>query len=161
MFESRLATAALIVAALGLVSAPVAVALDDDVGDEGPVTVRGVVTAFLYDDREDGDEDDLEKMLQRVGAFVIDDDTVVEFGPWWYWTTVEDGVTDIIGVGDNVEVTGELELDRDGSEVLSAWKIVNEDTGEEITIKEEGRPPWAGGPKALGIVPWPLCLLVE
>jgi hypothetical protein len=25
----------------------------------------------------------------------------------------------------------------------------------EFTIKEEGRPPWAGGPKALVLVPWP------
>jgi hypothetical protein len=39
--------------------------------------------------------------------------------------------------------------------VLEAWKIVNDTTGDVITIKEEGRPPWAGGPKALGFDPWP------
>jgi hypothetical protein len=53
-----------------------------------------------------------------------------------------------------VNVTGEW-CDEDDMTVLSAWYIGNETTDEDITIKEEGRPPWAGGPKALGIVPWP------
>jgi hypothetical protein len=30
------------------------------------------------------------------------------------------------------------------------------ETDDELTMKEEGRPPWAGGPKALGIDPWPM-----
>jgi len=55
-----------------------------------------------------------------------------------------------------VNVTGEWENDtEDGMNVLGAWKIVNDTTGDVLTIKEEGRPPWAGGPKALGFDPWP------
>jgi len=39
--------------------------------------------------------------------------------------------------------------------VLEAWHIDNLVAGKEFTIKGEGRPPWAGGPKGLVIYPWP------
>jgi len=64
-------------------------------------------------------------------------------------------MTDFISIGDEVNVTGEFEQEKDGTTVLMAWHIVNLTTDEELTIKEEGRPPWAGGPKGLGIDPWP------
>jgi hypothetical protein len=41
----------------------------------------------------------------------------------------------------------------DGTLVLCAWHIDNLTADEELTIKEEGRPPWAGGPTALSIDP--------
>jgi len=92
--------------------------------------------------------------VKVITAFIIDNKTVVTCGPWWYWAAQSPNITDVVHVGDTVNVTGEFERE-DGMDVLSAWKIVNITTGEELTIKEEGRPPWAGGPKALVLVPWP------
>jgi len=175
LFGSKYAMSALVVAALVFGATPIALAIDDATDDNNQelVTVEGTVTAYLYDDEdEDDDQDDAdddandepedeaedEDEIARPSAFVIDDETVVEFGPWWYWLTQETSVVDVVQVGDIVEVTGEWEELEDGTTVLCAWKIVDKtdaDNPVEITIKEEGRPPWAGGPKALGIDPWP------
>lgn len=38
---------------------------------------------------------------------------------------------------------------------LKAWHKDNLTTDKELTIKEEGRPPWAGCPKGLAVYPWP------
>jgi hypothetical protein len=161
-----------VIAALVLVAAPVAFAVsdnlnakqnDDDYDDETHdelVSVEGEVTAYLYDDWEEDDEDDMDdddNETKRVNAFVIDDNITVTFGPWWYWEWLGFNWTDFIEIGDNVNVTGEWE--DDNSTILCAWHISNLTTDEELTIKEEGRPPWAGGPKALGIDPWPLSKL--
>jgi hypothetical protein len=132
---------------------------DDD--HENITSVSGTVTSFLYDDCDDddnqSDEDDCyaNDNLSRVCAFVIDNSTIVEFGPWWYWMTQTVNITDVVHVGDVVNVTGEFEYEKNGTYVLEAWHIKNITTGEELTIKEDGRPPWAGGPKAQGIDPWP------
>ena len=182
MFGSKFAMPALVLAALVFAAVPMAVALDDDEDDMDTelVTVSGEVTAFVYDDEEededdaddmdddedeadDEDEDEVESASimasdyapgERVRGFVIDNETVVTIGPWWYWMYLGVNITDFLAVGDMVNVTGEW-CDEDDMTVLSAWYIGNETTDEDITIKEEGRPPWAGGPKALGIVPWP------
>jgi len=173
LFGSKATILVLAVAALVLVATPIAIAAKDSNNvntkdshpdDENRVTIRGNVTAFLYDDdweNETDDDDDLDEMNEksktheaRVCAFVLDNKTIVTFGPWWYWLVQDVNVTDVVRVGDFVNVTGELE-EEDGVTVLSAWYIGNETTGNELTIREEGRPPWAGGPKALGIDPWP------
>ena len=152
---------------------------DDDNDDyDSLVSIVGKVTAYVTDDDEyenetddsdDDDEmDDVEDAVvlshwcneternrtKVITAFVIDNETIVTCGPWWYWAAQSPNITDVVHIGDIVNVTGEME-DEDGMQVLSAWKIVNESTDEELTIKEEGRPPWAGGPKALVLVPWP------
>jgi hypothetical protein len=146
-------------AALGIAAAPFAFALADTPND-GPneelVTVSGEVTAFFYKGCKDP-----ENGTRLATAFVIDDDIVVTFGPWWYWMHVGINMTDFLEVGDDVRVTGEWEEREDGAEVLCAWHMDNLTTDEELTIKEEGRPPWAGGPKALGIHPWPSSLVDE
>lgn len=182
MFGTKLAMPALVVAAMVFAGAPVALAINSSMsnGDENHenlVSVQGKVTAFLYDDDHDNDaddindqndvdEDDLNEHAEiksvknktfsgpKLCAFVIDNETIIEFGPWWYWMTQKVNITDVVHIGDIVNVTGELERE-DGKTVLEAWKIVNLTTGKELTIREEGRPPWAGGPKALGIDPWP------
>lgn len=145
-------------AALGLAATPFAIAFADtpDDPDEELVTVSGEITELYY--KECKDSEDGAKM---VTAFVIDDDVVVKFGPWWYWMYVGFDMAEFLEVGDRVEVTGEWEEREDGSTVLCAWHIDNLTTDEELTIKEEGRPPWAGGPKALGIDPWPSSLVDE
>ena len=172
MLSSKIVLPLVVIAALVLVAAPVAFAVsdnlnakqnDDDYDDETHdelVSVEGEVTAYLYDDWEEDDEDDMDdddNETKRVNAFVIDDNITVTFGPWWYWEWLGFNWTDFIEIGDNVNVTGEWE--DDNSTVLCAWHISNLTTDEELTIKEEGRPPWAGGPKALGIDPWPLSKL--
>ncbi|MGQ9588509.1 MAG: hypothetical protein ACUVT7_09050, partial [Thermoplasmata archaeon] len=135
------------------------------------VSIEGKVTAFLYDDQDDDQEDDMdddqndvedeqneaddidedaaetssvrEKVPEelKVCAFVIDDKYLVEFGPWWYWMTQSPNVTDVVHVGDTVNVTGELYEDDDGTMIIEAWHIKNVTTGEELTIKEAGWPP--------------------
>ena len=168
MFKSKATILVLAIAVLVIAATPIAIAAKNSNSvskvpkEYDLVTVRGNVTAFLYDDWEDEtDDDDLNDMNEkektheaRVCAFVLDNKTIVTFGPWWYWLVQDVNVTDIVEVGDLVNVTGELE-EEDGVTVLCAWHIGNETTGEELTIREEGRPPWAGGPKALGIDPWP------
>jgi len=159
----------LAIAVLVIAATPIAIAAKNsnnaskDSKEYDLVTVRGNVTAFLYDDweNETDDDDDLDDMNEkektheaRVCAFVLDNETIVTFGPWWYWLVQDVNVTDVVRVGDLVNVTGELE-EEDGVTVLCAWHIGNETTEEDLTIREEGRPPWAGGPKALGIDPWP------
>ncbi len=160
-------------------------ALDSDSDADSLVSVVGKVTAYVTDDDEyenetddhdnethDAEDDDgldeIEDAMilshrdndterhhaKVITAFVIDNETIVACGPWWYWAVQETNITDVVHIGDIVNVTGEME-DGDGAHVLCAWKIVNETTGEELTIKEEGRPPWAGGPKALVLLPWP------
>lgn len=124
---------------------------DDTCHNYGLVSVTGEVSEFLYDGLKSCDND---TGKGRVSAFVIDNETVVVFGPWWYWMAQNFSMTDFISVGDEVNVTGEFE-EEDGTSVLMAWHIENLTTDEELTIKEEGRPPWAGGPKGLGIDPWP------
>jgi len=224
LIGSKVVMPAIVLAALVFAAVPLAIALNGsgdengttDTNDNGLVSVKGKVTAFLYgddhddeqnetnescdhdwdhdanethdgnythhdgnctrdddnetdydhDDNEtDYDHDDNEtdydhenktNHTERVCAFVIDNETIVEFGPWWYWLMQNVTVTDVVHVGDMVNVTGEWENDtEDGMNVLEAWKIVNDTTGDVITIKEEGRPPWAGSPKALGFDPWP------
>lgn len=168
MFGSRAAMPAFVLVAFVFAAIPIAVAIDDDTIDAYDlVTVRGEVTAFLYDEDEYEDyaeppedvvaetmDDEDDASCERLRAFVIDNETIVTFGPWWYWMYLEFNWTDFLHIGDTVNVTGCLETE-DGVDVLSAWYVGNESTGEELTIKEEGRPPWAGGPKALGIDPWP------
>ena len=172
-----------VLAALVIAAAPAAIAVkttldydDDDDDHDSLVTVSGEVTAYFYDDEcenetDDADKDDLDEdeeasVLSHAGnmtarhhekvitAFVIDNETIVMCGPWWYWAAQSPNITDVVHIGDMVNVTGELEHE-DEMEVLCAWKIVNDTTDEELTIKEEGRPPWAGGPNALVLVPWP------
>ncbi len=159
MFIPKLTLPAIAIAALVLTATPLAIALNDGQDEVNPdlVTVEGIVTAFLYDDHDDADDEVVRTMSAHPDiptAFLIDDQTAVKFGPWWYWMVQDTDVTDVVAVGDMVKVTGEPEVE-DGLEVLCAWHIENLTTGEELTIKEEGRPPWAGGPKALGIDPWP------
>jgi len=174
MMGSKIGLSALLVAVILLAAAPIAFAVKDQVkGADSPdddmdsefVTVNGTVTEFIYDDWEnetddmDGDnetddrEGDWDK--PRLCAFVLDNDTMVTFGPWWYWMFVNVNITDVVHIGDEVNVTGEMYEDDEGNKTLEAWHIDNLTTGQELTIKEEGRPPWAGGPKALGISPWP------
>jgi hypothetical protein len=152
-------------------------ALDSDSDDaDSLISVEGEVTAYVLDedeyenetdDQDDmSDEDDDATVLSQpenktarhhakvITAFVIDNETIVTCGPWWYWAAQSPNITDIVHIGDIVNVTGEME-EEDGMDVLCAWKIVNDTTGEELTIKGEGRPPWAGGPNALVLVPWP------
>jgi len=160
MLGSKTTVSVLAVAALMIAAAPAAFAIkssNDNGSSDGNgdlVTVSGEVTKFLYDDWENETDYDNDTGKGRACAFVIDNETVVEFGPWWYWMVQNVTVADIVHVGDIVNVTGELE-DGDGASVLEAWHIENLTTGEQLTIKEEGRPPWAGGPKGLGIDPWP------
>lgn len=188
LLARKFALSAILVAALVLSAAPIAIALkhssnlaatsepDEKDDDNETISVTGTVTAFLYDDDNETDQehDDTNAAdqdhdgqsvteeeheydaddVERVCAFVIDNSTVVEFGPWWYWMNQSVNITSVIHVGDIVNVTGELE-DEDNMTVLEAWHIDNLTTGAELTIKEEGRPLWAGGPKGLGIVPWP------
>jgi len=177
--------AALIVAAAPVTLAVKSALDSDSDDADKLVSVVGKVTAYVVDhdeyenetddhdnetdDAEDDDEiDDLDDAIalshtddepkrnhtKVITAFVIDNETIVNCGPWWYWAAQETNITDIVHIGDIVNVTGEME-DEDDMQVLCAWKIVNETTGEELTIKEEGRPPWAGGPKALVLLPWP------
>lgn len=169
VFGPRFAVPAIVIAALAIAAVPVAIALDEYVfdDDEAIVTVEGTVTEYVcckeyLDDETDGC--DCDACDDRAGAFILvaDDGTeyLVEFGPWWYWdaqeTTVRDVVTDEAITHDHlINVTGELREDEEGVLVLEAWIIRNEETGEEITIKVEGCPPWAGGPKDLGVEPWP------
>lgn len=152
MFGHRFAMPALAIIVLGLVAVPVSIALDDD-DRQDLQSIEGTVEAFVCCDEECDCEDD-----ERAGAFMLDtgDDEMVrvEFGPWWYWETQDITVRDIVSVGDRVRVTGEL-AEEDDMAVLDAWHIENLDTDDEITIKVEGRPPWAGGPIKLGIEPWP------
>ena len=172
MLGSKLAMPALVVAAMLFAGAPAALAVQSLSSDghsdhDGLVSVEGKVTAFIYGGNGTHDDDDdagthatmmsvKNKTLNvtKFCGFVIDNKTIVETGPWWYWMTQKVNVTDIVHIGDIVNVTGELEQE-DGVAVLEAWKIVNLTTGNELTIREEGRPPWAEGPKALGIDPWP------
>lgn len=152
MFGHRFAMPALAIIVLGLVAVPVSIALDDD-DRQDLQSIEGTVEAFVCCDEDCDCEDD-----GRAGAFMLDtgDDEMVrvEFGPWWYWETQDITVRDIVSVGDRVRVTGEL-AEEDDMAVLDAWHIENLDTDDEITIKVEGRPPWAGGPIKLGIEPWP------
>lgn len=181
MLSSKIVLPLVVIAALALVAAPVAYAVndnmkakqtddDDDETHDELVSVEGEVTAYLYDDWEEyeDDEDDTDDEdenetddddndTKRLKAFVIDDEIIVTFGPWWYWEWLGFNWTDFVEIGDNVNVTGEWE--DDNNTVLCAWHISNLTTDDELTIKEEGRPPWAGGPKALGIDPWPLSKL--
>ncbi|MDQ1371337.1 MAG: hypothetical protein QG582_251 [Candidatus Thermoplasmatota archaeon] len=154
MFGSKIAMLAVAVTVIGLAAVPVSMALDDDAKTYDLSSVEGTVKAFVCCD-EDCDCDDCD---ERAGAFMLETDDGemirVEFGPWWYWETQEITVRDIIEVGDEVNVTGEL-VDEDDVTVMEAWVIKNLDTGEDITIKVEGCPPWAGGPIKLGIEPWP------
>lgn len=154
MFGSKIAMLAVAVTVIGLAAVPVSIALDDDTKTYDLSSVEGTVKAFVCCD-EDCDCDDCD---ERAGAFMLETDDGemirVEFGPWWYWETQEITVRDIIEVGDEVNVTGEL-VEEDDVTVMEAWVIKNLDTGEDITIKVEGCPPWAGGPIKLGIEPWP------
>ena len=188
----------------------IALTANHDKTPDDLVSVRGEVTAFVYDDEDlddeqnddddaddenetddeedydhtetdddenetddddvgevDDDMDDARIMSHdhkdkipsemKVTSFIIDNKTIVECGPWWYWVYMKINITDFVHIGDVVNVTGELEEeDEDGMDVLVAWHIDNETTDDELTIKEEGRPPWAGGPRALGIDPWPM-----
>lgn len=169
--KSKVTVLAFAIAAIVLAATPIAIAsknssnlnTKDSHPDDDLVTVKGNVTAFLYDDIDDDeDDDDLDEIHEknktheaRICAFVLDNETIVTFGPWWYWTVQKVNVTDVVHLNDTVNVTGELE-NEDEMNVLSAWSIDNLTTGDKLTIREEGRPPWAGGPKALGIDPWPL-----
>lgn len=117
---------------------------DDDEPCKDLVTVSGEITKLIYSGRN-----------KNVTGFVIDDEVNVSMGPWWYWLGIKIDLAELFEVGDEVRVTGEWEMEKDGSSTLCAWHVENLTTDEELTIKEEGRPPWAGGPKALGIDPWP------
>lgn len=154
MFGSKFAILALAVALAGLALIPVSMALDDDDDQDGLSTIEGTVEEFVCCD--DDCECDCD---ERAGAFMLetrDGEMIrVEFGPWWYWETQDVTVRDVVEVGDRVQVTGEL-VEEDDLTVLEAWEIEDLDTGDDITIKVEGCPPWAGGPIKLGIEPWPL-----
>ena len=174
MFKFKVSIPALVIAAIIVVAAPVALAAkNSSQSNSNPsdheydlVSIEGTVTALLYDDdweneTDDNDDDDMNEAPKknkthetRLCAFVLDNETIVTFGPWWYWTAQNVTVADVIHLNDTVNVTGEIEEEEDMT-VLSAWHIENVTTGDELTIREEGRPPWAGGPKALGIDPWP------
>lgn len=179
MLGSKFAAPAIVLAAILIVAVPatsvVITTLSSDDHDYDLEWVHGTVTAIVYSDCEMDDEDDAdddddqdyamdddeedededEDGIVKVCAFIIDDNVTVKFGPWWYWLYQSPTITDVVHEGDEVNVTGELKELDDGSYVLEAWHIENITTGEELTIKEEGRPPWAGGPKAYGIDPWP------
>lgn len=154
MFSSKFAMPALVFAVLGLAAVPVAMALADT-ADDGLVSVEGVLKEFVCCD---DDCDECDRCFERASAFILETDdgdlVRVEFGPWWYWLTQEVTVKDVVGVDDRIKVTGES-AEEDGMAVMDAWVIENLDTDEDITIKVEGRPPWAGGPIKLGIDPWP------
>lgn len=146
LFEARPVVLAIAAVVIATACAPIALVSGNPPRDssEALVTVQGTVTDLVFGGGNHP---------QVLTAFVVDDNTSVEFGPWWFWTVQEVKVSDVVGVGDEVNVTGEWE--DDGTSSLCAWHIVNLTTGQELTIKEEGKPPWAGGPKALGIDPWP------
>ncbi|OGS56956.1 MAG: hypothetical protein A3K60_00690 [Euryarchaeota archaeon RBG_19FT_COMBO_56_21] len=185
MFSLKFALGALVIAVFALAAAPFALsvntnlgiigALDNDIDDDeydhddndedddddedddydedtDLVSIVGNVTAWVYDDENEDDEEGNDNM--RPEYFVIGNDTYVEFGPWWYWSVGTPNVTSVVHIGDEVNVTGEIEHDGDIT-IISAWIIENLTTGEKLTIKGEGAPSWAGGPKAFGIDPWP------
>lgn len=167
-FGSRFTVPVVLLAAVALAAVPVAIALDEFVftGDEEVVYVEGVVTEYICCEEYLGEEPcdcACEDCEDREGAFLLltdeGEEILVKFGPWWYWDTqiltVRDVVTqETIDMGHTVNVTGVM-TDVDGVLVLEAWTILNEHTGDEITIKVEGRTPWAGGPEELGVEPWP------
>jgi len=156
-----LALPLVVLAAIAIAAAPAPLAsedapvapMEDDEDDpcDELVSVRGEVTELFYKPYDDPEDDEDDGMI--VTSFVIDDETVVSFGPWWYWAYIGFDMGEFLEVGDEVEVTGEWEEQDDGTLVLCAWHIDNLTTDEELTIKEEGRPPWAGGPTALSIDP--------
>jgi hypothetical protein len=153
MLGSKFAMPAIAIVLIGLLAVPVSIALNDDESEE-LTSIEGTVKEFVCCD----DECDCELCDERAGAFMLETDDGdmirVEFGPWWYWETQDITVKDVVAVGDRVNVTGELAEEEDVT-VLEAWHIENLDTGDDITIKVEGCPPWAGGPIQLGIEPWP------
>ncbi len=179
LFSSKFALVALFAAVFTLAAAPLALGVnaglaavgaldndsdeveydhdeedDEDCDDDCELdSVVGEVTAWICDGEEVVDDDE-EKSILRAEYFVIDDDIYVEFGPWWYWSVGTPNVTSIIDVGDEVKVTGIIVDDGDTT-IICAWTIENLTTGQKLTIKEEGAPSWAGGPKAFGIDPWP------
>jgi hypothetical protein len=154
MLGSKFAMPAIAIVLIGLLAVPVSIALNDDESEELTSSIEGTVKEFVCCD----DECDCELCDERAGAFMLETDDGdmirVEFGPWWYWETQDITVKDVVAVGDRVNVTGELAEEEDVT-VLEAWHIENLDTGDDITIKVEGCPPWAGGPIQLGIEPWP------
>ncbi|MGD9963443.1 MAG: hypothetical protein AB7S97_06055 [Thermoplasmata archaeon] len=154
MFGSKIAMLAVVATVVGLAAIPVSIALDDDTTTYDLSSAEGTVREFVCCD-EDCDCEDCD---ERAGAFMLETDDgemiMVQFGPWWYWETQEITVRDIIEVGDEVNVTGEL-VEEEDLVIMEALAIENLDTGDDITIKVEGCPPWAGGPIKLGIEPWP------
>jgi uncharacterized protein YdeI (BOF family) len=101
-------------------------------GNYTEVTISGVVQSV------DGDE------------FVVSDGTgaiTVEAGPGWYQAVGLAG-------GENVSVTGEVDTGKDGAKIatIDAFSITKAD-GSIITVKNgAGKPPWAGGPNAAGLL---------
>ena len=159
MFTSKASILALVVAATVFLAAPIAIASknannSNDDHDKELVTVSGNVTALKYKSYWNYSDDGNRTREMILNGFVIDNETMVTFGPWWYWMVQDVTVADVVHLNDTVNVTGVLE-EEDGKTVLCAWSIENSTTGDELTIREEGRPPWAGGPQALGIDPWP------
>ncbi|MCJ7561792.1 MAG: hypothetical protein MUO84_02135 [Thermoplasmata archaeon] len=160
MFGSKYTVPVIALAVFALIAVPVTIAVTNSDGACELVSVEGIVTEFVCcDNYNETDVDDCCDLCEeREGAFILETDdseeVLVKFGPWWYWSTQEVTVKDVVSVGDRVNVTGVLKI-VDDITVLEAWKIVNLDTGEDITIKVEGRVPWAGGPDELGIEPWP------
>jgi hypothetical protein len=144
-----------------MIAVPISIALDDS-ADSDLTKIEGTVKEFVCCsvalDDEYADDEVCDLCEERAGAFIIEtddgSDMIVKFGPWWYWETQEVTVRDVVGIGDTVRVTGEL-CEEEDVPAMDAWYIENLDTGEDITIKVEGCPPWAGGPKELGIDPWP------
>jgi hypothetical protein len=159
LMGSRFTVPLLVLAVVAVASVPAAMAIGSVLssGDCEVVSIEGTVEAFVCCSTYPEDCD-CELSDEREGAFVMvtDDmeEVLVTFGPWWYWDLQDVTVKDVVKVGDAVNVTGVLTIEDDLM-VLHAWHIENLDTGEEITIKVEGRPPWAGGPEELGVVPWP------
>ena len=160
MIRSKFMLPLIVVAVIAVASVPAAMAIGSVLssGDCELVYIEGTVEEFVCCDTYPDAACDSEFSDEREGAFVLItadmDEVLVKFGPWWYWALQDVTVKDVVKVGDTVNVTGVI-VTEDDMTVLQAWHIENLDTGEEITIKVEGRPPWAGGPEELGVVPWP------
>lgn len=130
-------TAAPMVAPKSAATPKPAKAAETPEADEVITTLKGVLTT-----KQDADGD--------VGYYI--DDVRLSVGPPWFWGDKHP----LAGlVGQAITVTGHMET---GNPDKAKANAKAKDSGPEFevltvnakTIREPGKPPWAGGPKAVG-----------
>ena len=112
-------------------------------------STTGTIVAIVASDDADG----------RPGYFLeLEDGTLIElsFGPSWFWGDLNPLS---LLVGDDVTVGGQL---RDGEPNENASDTAKERaahapgikvrTVNGLKLRDQGKPPWAGGPKVVGEV---------